>query len=338
VWAALDVGVEVQPQDVVVVVVLAEAAEPVALEGLGPDRPGLAGWTGTAVRGAVGAVLGVAIVLLGVLTALAVSPWLLGDNDRRAAVTAPAATGGTDGGTTAGPTLGGFAAYAARVHGSDISVYAGPDRDAAPVRSFPAVGDYGAPQTFLVEREQRQPDGVWYQVLLPVRPNGTTGWVRAADVEVMGLPYGIKVHLGSLRLELFREGRLERTFPIGIGTVDTPTPPGRYFIKYLMRPDDQNTLFGRFVYGLSGFSDVVRDVPGGGGARHPRDERPGALHRETGQPGVHPVAQRGHRVARPCAPARDSGRGCRRQSRRLTWSGRRESNPRHQLGRLGLCL
>jgi hypothetical protein len=263
VWSALDVGVEVGPQDVVVVM-LGDAAEPVALEGRGPERAVLGGRTRTALRGAVGALLGLGILLLGVLTAVAVSPSLVGDRDGRPAVTAPVAAGGTDAGTTGRPTLHGFPSYAARVRGPGISVYESPRRDSAPVRAFPAVGDYGAPQTFLVERERRQRDGVWYEVLLPVRPNGTTGWVHAADVEIVGVPYGVRVYLGSLRLELFREGRLERTFPIGIGTVETPTPPGRYFIEYLMRPDDQNTLYGHFVYGLSGFSDVVRDVPGGG--------------------------------------------------------------------------
>ncbi len=252
VWAALDVGVEVGPHDVVVVL-LTEAAEPVGLEGERRHRPVPGGWPRTALRGAVGAVLGVAILLLGVITAVAVSPAFLGDSDRSSGA-----------GTTARPTLTGFAAYGARVRGPDVAVYESPRGDSTLVRSFPAAGDYGAAQTFLVEREQRRPDGVWYQVLLPVRPNGTTGWVRAADVEVMGLPFSIKVHLRSLRLELFRDGRLERTFPIGIGTVETPTPPGRYYIKYLMRPDDQNTLYGHFVYGLSGYSDVVRDVPGGG--------------------------------------------------------------------------
>jgi hypothetical protein len=37
----------------------------------------------------------------------------------------------------------------------------------------------GGPLVFLVE--QRQSD--WLEVLLPVRPNGSTGWIREADVD-----------------------------------------------------------------------------------------------------------------------------------------------------------
>ena len=245
-------------------------------------------WSGA--RGECGPVVGLAGLVLGFLTALAVSPLLFARSEGRArpVAGAPAPSGGE-----AASTLIGSAAYAARVRGPEVSVYDSPSSESTLVRSFPAVADYGAPQTFLVEREQRQPDGVWYLVLLPVRPNGTTGWVRAADVELTGLPYNLKVHLGSLRLELFRDGRLERTFPIGIGTVDTPTPPGRYSLRYLMRPDDQNTLYGHFVYGLSGFSDVIHDDPSVG----------------NGELGIHgtndPEGSIGRRVSRGCIRLRN---------------------------------
>ena len=265
VWAGLDVGVEVAPHDVVVAI-LSDTAEPAAL-GLGGvlGRFPLGRRVRTALRGALAAVVAVAVLLLGVFTAVAVTPSLLGINEHRSPrVVAGRGPQGSGTGSAHRPTLTGFPAYAARVRGPSISVYKDPDPSSASLGSFPGIGDYEAPQTFLVEQEQRAGDDVWYQVLLPVRPNGTKGWVRAADVEVVGLPYRIKVHLGSLRLELFHDGELERTFPIGIGTADTPTPPGTYAIKYLMRPDDQNTLYGHFVYGLSGFSDVIRDVPGGG--------------------------------------------------------------------------
>jgi len=144
-----------------------------------------------------------------------------------------------------------------------ISVYAHPQVSLL-ARTFPATADYGAPQTFLIEHEQHQPDGVWYQVMLPIRPNGSTGWVRARDVTVVGIDYRIRVHTGSLRLELLDHNSVVRTFTIGIGTVDTPTPPGEYYIEYLMRPTDQNTIYGHYVYGLSGYAPTLPNWPGGG--------------------------------------------------------------------------
>ena len=47
------------------------------------------------------------------------------------------------------------------------------------------------PQTFLVKSQRA--DG-WVEVLLPVRPNGSTGWVQAADVSLSQNPYRIAVH------------------------------------------------------------------------------------------------------------------------------------------------
>ncbi len=48
------------------------------------------------------------------------------------------------------------------------------------------------PQVFLVS--QTTSDG-WVRVLLPVRPNGTTGWVHASDVNLSTDPFHITVRL-----------------------------------------------------------------------------------------------------------------------------------------------
>ena len=56
--------------------------------------------------------------------------------------------------------------------------------------------DQTIPQVFLVKGRT---DG-WLKVLLPVRPNGSTGWVRSADVSVSRNPYRIEVSLGEHRI------------------------------------------------------------------------------------------------------------------------------------------
>src|SRR5262249_11795113 len=47
------------------------------------------------------------------------------------------------------------------------------------------------PEVFLVQ-EQRPG---WVRVLLPTRPNGSTGWLRAGDVQINVSPYHIQVNL-----------------------------------------------------------------------------------------------------------------------------------------------
>src|SRR5438445_7582506 len=48
----------------------------------------------------------------------------------------------------------------------------------------------------------------WYHVELPVKPNGITGWVRAADVRVVGVDTRIDIDLSARRVTFFRRGHV----------------------------------------------------------------------------------------------------------------------------------
>lgn len=154
-------------------------------------------------------------------------------------------------------------AYAAVVHDS-AAVHAAAGGAGAPMLTLASHNENGAPQTLLVRAERSIGSDRWYEVLLPVRPNGSSGWVQARDVHLVGLPYRVVVDLSALQLELFEGDELLRTIRIGIGTDQTPTPGGLYYVKELLRPPDQNTLYGHYVFELSGFSNVLTDWPGGG--------------------------------------------------------------------------
>lgn len=159
-----------------------------------------------------------------------------------------------------------YPAYAAVVESSSIVIYSAPSLTSAPVMTLGRLNPNGAPQTFLIERSAPAVSGnaAWYQVLLPVRPNGTTGWIRSTAVGVVGLPYRLVVHLASFRLDLYRGPDLVRVIDIGEGTDQTPTPGGSYYITELLRPPDQDTIYGHYVFGLSGFSTVLIHWPQGG--------------------------------------------------------------------------
>jgi lipoprotein-anchoring transpeptidase ErfK/SrfK len=105
----------------------------------------------------------------------------------------------------------------------------------------------------------------WYEVLLPVRPNGSTGWVHRSDVAISRHDYSIVVELGAHRLTVFEGYDVLRTERIGVGTATTPTPPGLYYIKELIETVDPGGPYGPFAYGLSGFSEVLSSFGGGDG-------------------------------------------------------------------------
>ncbi|MCC5948780.1 MAG: L,D-transpeptidase family protein [Nitriliruptoraceae bacterium] len=143
----------------------------------------------------------------------------------------------------------------------DIEVFADPTEDAERTHTLAHPTDRGAPRVFLVE--QLQDD--WIEVLLPVRPNGSVGWIRADDVTLASNPYDVEVDLAAFELTIERAGELVLTADIGFGADDTPTPGGRYYLIELLQPPDPNGLYGPFAYGLSGFSDVHLDFAGGEG-------------------------------------------------------------------------
>jgi lipoprotein-anchoring transpeptidase ErfK/SrfK len=130
-----------------------------------------------------------------------------------------------------------------------------------PLMSLSNPNENGAPLVFLVKERQ----GDWLNVYLPVRPNGSTGWVRAADVTVVSNPYNIDINLGQHRLVVHKGEQIMLDEPIGVGTAQTPTPGGVYYIKELLQPPDPGGPYGPYAYGLSGFSNVLDEFKGGDG-------------------------------------------------------------------------
>jgi len=119
----------------------------------------------------------------------------------------------------------------------------------------------GAPLVFVV----RAAEHGWLHVLLPVRPNGSSGWIRRIDVRLSQHDYRIVVELRAHRITVFKGSSIVDRESVGVGRAQTPTPGGVYYTKELLRPVDPNGIYGPFAYQLSGFSDVLMRFNGGGG-------------------------------------------------------------------------
>jgi lipoprotein-anchoring transpeptidase ErfK/SrfK len=104
----------------------------------------------------------------------------------------------------------------------------------------------------------------WLHVALPIRPNGATGWVRAANVVRTRVHTRITVDLSERRVRLYRDGRLVLTAPAAIGSSATPTPLGRYYVNQRLIPDDPNGPYGPGAVGISAFSPVLTGWTQGG--------------------------------------------------------------------------
>jgi len=137
---------------------------------------------------------------------------------------------------------------------ASVPVYDAPGA-ADPVQSLDNPSPpYGTPLVFLV-RDQQPPD--WLQVQLPVRPNGSTGWIRHSDVELTSHDFRMLVELGAHHLTVWQGDTVFDTEPIGIGRDTAPTPPGLYYTRELLQPTNPDGVYGPYAYGLSGYSEVI---------------------------------------------------------------------------------
>jgi lipoprotein-anchoring transpeptidase ErfK/SrfK len=175
---------------------------------------------------------------------------------RERTTTAPPTTNVAPGAST--PPAG--TSLVAQAQPASMPVYAAAG-DTEPSSTLDNPNENGAPLVFLVKEQE----GDWLNVYLPVRPNGSTGWVSAADVTVASNPYRVEIALGAHRLVVLKGEEVVLDEPIGVGTADTPTPGGVYYIKELLRPPDPGGAYGPYAYGLSGFSNVLDDFNGGDG-------------------------------------------------------------------------
>ncbi len=101
---------------------------------------------------------------------------------------------------------------------------------------WPLDGDRHTPIPQVLLVTQKRPDG-WVQVLLPVRPNGTLGWVHAGDVRLTAKPYRIQMSLSGHAIRVTRGTTQLYPGPVAGGAPSTPTAPGRYYTRVLLQDD-----------------------------------------------------------------------------------------------------
>ncbi len=151
-----------------------------------------------------------------------------------------------------------------RARGPRFRIYEEPGAGAVLTRKLAAANDWAQPLWLpAIDGFDDAAGETWYEVRLPIRPNGSTGWVRASGVSGRDVGERIEVDLSEHRLWRFANGRTVASFEVGIGTPASPTAPGHFFV-WARVPSDPSGAYGVLALGLSGFSDVITDWVGGG--------------------------------------------------------------------------
>ncbi len=103
------------------------------------------------------------------------------------------------------------------------------------------------------------------RVLLPLRPNGSIGWVRADDVTLDRMPYRIVIDVKSNTLTVEGDEGVVVSTKVALGTNNTPTPTGLFYVKEIVPQSNPNGGLGPIALGLSGLSEELRSFAGGYG-------------------------------------------------------------------------
>jgi lipoprotein-anchoring transpeptidase ErfK/SrfK len=118
----------------------------------------------------------------------------------------------------------------------------------------------------------------WLQVMLPGRPNGSTGWISQEDTHPLVTAWAVVVDLAARRVNVYRDARRTKSFQAVVGKPSTPTPTGEFFVEETLRMSPAEPG-GPFALALSARSNVLQEFEGGPGqiAIHGRENLGGTL-------------------------------------------------------------
>lgn len=106
--------------------------------------------------------------------------------------------------------------------------------------------------------------GDFVRVAIPLRPNGTLGWVRRSDVTLVHSTFRVEIDLSTNTMTVFDGDKIALRAAVAAGTGGTPTPRGLFFLKEVV-PQSPGGALGPYAFGLSGFSTVLTSFGGGEG-------------------------------------------------------------------------
>ncbi|MEE8407886.1 MAG: L,D-transpeptidase [Acidimicrobiia bacterium] len=143
----------------------------------------------------------------------------------------------------------------------DTEIYATPG-DEEPMLTLPATTILNTVTVLTVIGE---PANGWAEVMLPIRPNGSTGWILTDRVELYLVEGKIVIDLSDKTLSYTVNGEEMINSPVAIGTDQNQTPTGVFFVTDSVTLANPNSVWGPHALGLSARSDTITEYNGGDG-------------------------------------------------------------------------
>ncbi len=105
----------------------------------------------------------------------------------------------------------------------------------------------------------------WDRVLLPTRPNRSTGWIYlgGGGLQTAVSTYQVQVSLSAHRLTILNSGRSLGSWTVADGAAGTPTPAGRTFVLASLAPP--HPTYSPLILPLGTHSNTLSTYGGGPG-------------------------------------------------------------------------
>jgi lipoprotein-anchoring transpeptidase ErfK/SrfK len=105
---------------------------------------------------------------------------------------------------------------------------------------------------------------VWLKVRLPVRPNGTTGWVQENGLsQLQPVDTWLRISTKTYKATVIKKGKRVFSANVGVGQPQWPTPRGQFYVRVKLTGYN-NPTYGPLAFVTSATSDKLTDWPGGG--------------------------------------------------------------------------
>lgn len=143
-----------------------------------------------------------------------------------------------------------------------VAARAAPDSKARVVLTLHQFRPDFRQQIVLAVAERNGTDGQpWLKLSLPMRPNGTIGWIPATQASIAPTHNKIVVNRARRRLYIYHDGKFVYETIVAIGAPGRETPLGHFYVMARFVPDDP--FLGVFAVETSAYSRLT-EWPGGG--------------------------------------------------------------------------
>lgn len=121
--------------------------------------------------------------------------------------------------------------------------------------------DNEALETYRIISVKRVHGRLWAHIAVPMRPNGSSGWVKRGWLGAAMVSHDlIVVDLKAHQLTVYQRGVPIFQAPVGVGRASLPTPTGHFWIAEAFSSDD--AAYGPWAFGTTAYASAATIADG----------------------------------------------------------------------------